>query len=462
MTALPQPFVERIRMQLGGESDSFLHSYEQERVYGLRLYRLKLGFLPADDPLKARLKNLFALEPVPWCPDGFYYEEATKPGKHPFHSAGLYYIQEPSAMCSAELLAPEPGDVVLDLAAAPGGKSTQIGGMLQGRGLLVANDIHPARAKSLSENIERTGIANAIVTNASPDALAARFPACFDKIMLDAPCSGEGMFRKDPDAIREWSPEHVRLCAARQLDILDAASVLLKPGGALVYSTCTFNREENEEVLEQFTARHREFRVERIERIWPHLQRGEGHFAALLRKEERSGNPAGVGKPFRGKKTDAHKPNAPGNKSVREAMRLAEAMLKDVMPNWRLPEGEPILFGEQLYWMPAGPDGTFAASSLDGLKVLRPGLHLAHIRKDRAEPAHALAMAALPDSFAGTADFEPEQPELESYLRGEAIPAPPDASGWTAVTVSGYPLGWAKAGGGQLKNHLPKGIRRHG
>ncbi|WP_164821750.1 RsmB/NOP family class I SAM-dependent RNA methyltransferase, partial [Paenibacillus koleovorans] len=285
VSELPAAFVTRMIEQLGpDEAGHLFESYALPRTQGLRLNPLKIKAGAPDASIMDALRQQFVLEPIPWCPTGYYYGESARPGKHPYHSAGLYYIQEPSAMSSAELLAPEPGDIVLDLAAAPGGKTTQLAGMMQGEGLLVANEIHPARAKILSENVERCGIVNAVVTSAAPDQLAAKFPAFFDKIMLDAPCSGEGMFRKDEEARAEWSPEHVEMCAARQLDILDYAAVMLKPGGRLAYSTCTFNREENEDVLERFVEKHPAFEVLRSERLWPHRERGEGHFAALLGK----------------------------------------------------------------------------------------------------------------------------------------------------------------------------------
>ncbi|PYI56482.1 RsmB/NOP family class I SAM-dependent RNA methyltransferase [Paenibacillus flagellatus] len=464
MIELPQRFIERIREQLGPEAEAFIGTYDEPRTQGLRLNPLKLGG-PATganghESFRDELIRRFGLTPVPWCRDGYYYDEATKPGKHPYHQAGLYYIQEPSAMSAAELLDVQPGELVLDLAAAPGGKTTQIAGALAGRGLLVSNDIHPARAKILSENVERFGIANAVVTNASPDELAAKFSGAFDKIMLDAPCSGEGMFRKDPEAILEWSPDHVRMCAARQLDILDSAARLLKPGGTLAYSTCTFNREENEEALERFVERYPAFSVVRTERIWPHRHKGEGHFVALLRRQTDE-EPASTAATS-GRRDERCRRTDPADRSVREAMKLAEAMLRDVVPGFDLPAGEPVLFGEQLYWLPSVPGFPLRARDLNGLRTLRPGLHLAHVKKDRAEPAHSLAMAISTRQARSVASFDADGPEAGAYWRGETVPAPDGVNGWTAVAVDGYPIGWAKASGGQLKNHLPKGLRRPG
>jgi len=459
MIQLPPLYIDRLRSQLGDDAGAFLQTYELPRLLGLRLNPLKAttGRL-TDDPRLDPIFRQFGLSPVPWCPDGYYYEESARPGKHPFHQAGIYYIQEPSAMSSAELLDPQPGDIVLDLAAAPGGKTTQIAGKLGNRGVLIANEIHPARAKILSENVERMGVANAVVTSASPDELARKFPAAFDKIMLDAPCSGEGIFRKDPDAVAEWSPDHVRMCAARQLDILESAALMLKPGGSLVYSTCTFNREENEDVLEQFTQAHPAFSVLKIERLWPHRVRGEGHFAALLRKSGDSVAPVSSGsvsKQGRRGKGGAE----PSDKHLREAVKLADTMMKETVPGFEPPQGEPVLFGDQLYVLPAAPGLKLSAADLNGLKTLRPGLHLAHIKKNRAEPAHSLALAVTAGMCRHTADYAADSPELSGYLRGETIAAADDLSGWTAVTVEGFPLGWGKASGGLIKNHLPKGLR---
>ena len=463
---LPEAYVRQMRELLGGEeAERFLASYGQPRTSGLRLNPLKLD--PQD---AAPLKERFGLEPVPWCPTGFYYAEETRPGKHPYHAAGLYYIQEPSAMSSAELLEPQPGDIVLDLAAAPGGKSTQIAGKLQGRGLLVANEIHPARAKALAENIERLGIANAIVTNAGPDQLEKTFPGYFDKIMLDAPCSGEGMFRKDPDAVLEWSPAHVQMCAARQLDIARSAVRMLKPGGRLAYSTCTFNEQENEGTIERLLSEFPQLKLEKTERIWPHRQRGEGHFVAVLVLEAELAPPPGPERPTRqtrltGRPRSAAGRRAQASRPEEEAMRLFGRFAKDNLAGGAdlLPPGEPLLFGDQLYWLPAGEGAVFSPALLQGLKTPRPGLHLAEVKKGLARPAHALALA-LPreDAALRTIRLSSDSEEVHRYLSGESLTLPvlSTGSGWTLVTVDGFPLGWGKHSEGQLKNHYPKGLRR--
>ncbi|SDC23719.1 16S rRNA C967 or C1407 C5-methylase, RsmB/RsmF family [Paenibacillus sp. UNCCL117] len=461
---LPPSFLNQMRSQLQEEAEAFIRSYDQPRTYGLRLHTHKLA---ANSPrLLSGLIEEFDLTPVPWCGTGYYYPETAKPGKHPLHAAGAYYIQEPSAMSAVELLDPQPGDVVLDLAAAPGGKSTQIADKLQGQGLLITNEIHPARAKILSENIERMGIANAVVVSAAPQQLAERFPRFFDKLMVDAPCSGEGMFRKDPDAISEWSPAHVEMCAARQLDILQSAVAMLKPGGRLAYSTCTFNEQENEQTVAALLAGFPALRLLRTERIWPHLEQGEGHFVALLelqnelddREAGKQAEPRSSAAPARSKR---------GAKPEEEGMLLFAQLADNIGgPGYaaelqeELGKGSPLLFGDQLYWLPAGPGSGFSPELLQGLKVLRPGLHLAELKKDRAEPAHALALALTGPIFSRARQLQLTASQAERYLRGEALEAADAAAGWTLAVYEGLPLGWGKASGGQLKNHYPKGLRR--
>lgn len=461
---LPEAFIHNMRTILGPRLDSFLRSYSEPRVYGLRMNPLK-----SYDPklVMAYAEDAFGLQPVPWCPAGYYYNEASRPGKHPYHAAGLYYIQEPSAMTAAELLDPQPGEVILDLAAAPGGKTTQIAGRMRGQGVLVANEIHPARAKILSENAERCGVVNAIVTSAAPDELSRRFPALFDRIMLDAPCSGEGMFRKDEGAIAEWSDAHVAMCAARQADILEHAAIMLKPGGRLVYSTCTFNRSENEDAIAAFCKVNPAFELLQTERIWPHESRGEGHFVAVLRKaadstamhstrddrRNRGGSGAGSGR---------HDSGGRAKKGIAGDMAMLHSFAEAALPGdgFELGPGEPLRFGDALYWLPHTASGSpIRAGDLKGLKVARPGLHLGDIRTNRIEPSHALALAVPADAARWVQTYRPEAPEVAAFLRGETLPAHEASSGWGLVAVDGLPLGWGKASGGQIKNHLPKGLR---
>lgn len=447
---LPTLFCERMKALLGAEYDAFLAALELPRAVGLRRNPLKAG-LPQDaDVFRARL-SAFALTPVPWCPTGYYYDPETRPGLHPWHAAGAYYLQEPSAMAPAELLDPQPGERVLDLCAAPGGKTTQLAGKLAGRGVLVCNEIHPKRASILASNVERLGIANALVLNEHPARLADRFPAYFDRILVDAPCSGEGMFRKHDAAGEDWSPETVAMCARRQAEILDSAAQMLRPGGRLVYSTCTFSPEENEGSVAAFLARHPDFSVEAVPapdfapghpdwangeaalagtfRLWPHRLRGEGHFAAVLR---RGGDEAGASLP-----TEAGE----------RLPKPVAALLKEL--DVSLPDGIPVRFGERVFLAP--PE----LPALRGLKVLRPGLELAELRRELAAPAHALALWTQQASSCH--ELQADDPACAAYLRGETLPS--DARGWTLVRVDGLSLGWGKASVGVLKNHYPKGLR---
>jgi len=458
---LPPSFEERMQRLLADSYEDFKAAYIKPAFQGLRVNPLKIT---KEDFLR---KNPFTLQPIPWCENGFYYGDEDRPGKHPYHACGLYYLQEPSAMAVAAALDVQPGDTVLDLCAAPGGKSTQIAGMLKGEGLLIANEIHSTRAKALSENIERLGITNAIVTNETPEKLAARLPLFFDHILVDAPCSGEGMFRKLPEAIEDWSEAKVLECFSMQKDILDAAAAMLKPGGTLVYSTCTFAPLENEGTVSQFLDKHPEFELLLVphaeyfapgradwvdasrdlsvtSRLWPHLLDGEGHYIAKFRKKEDADAESAEGK---SKKSKSAIP--------KEAMKIWEAFAKEVCPGVfaSLDNSAAFtLFGENLYYTPA------PQLSLDGLKVVRAGWHLGVLKKNRFEPAHALALALRDDHVKRTADFSADSSELLRYLRGESISVAAE-NGWTLVTVDGYSLGWGKLVDNQLKNHYPKGLR---
>lgn len=428
---LPEAFLKRMERQLGADYPAFLESLERPRAVALRF-----------NPLKGAVPKLpFVGEPVPWEAMGYYYDPQSRPGLHPYHEAGVYYLQEASAMSAVALLDPQPGETVCDLCAAPGGKSTQIAGRMRGEGLLLCNEYSPARAKILARNIERMGVANAIVTNEKTESLAKRLPGFFDRVLVDAPCSGEGMFRKEEAAVTDWSQETVEMCAARQAEILDNAAKLLKPGGRLVYSTCTFAPEEDEEAVSAFLARHPEFASEAVDapwftpgpqatyRMWPHKLLGEGHFGAVLRKLE-------------GEETEI--PLEKGKPLPKPWLSFA----KEAGVN--LPEGIGLCFGDRLYLAPLG------TPALPGLRVLRAGLELGTLKKDRIDPAHALALWGK--DFAQSVDFAADGPEIQAYLHGEVLPG--KAKGWCLVTVDGYSIGWGKGDGAQLKNHYPKGLRR--
>ncbi len=431
---LPQDFLDRMEKMLGEEYPLFLNSYKDEEFKALRRNPLKIEKKEFEEIMA------FSLRSVPWSPLGYYYPKEEQPGQHPFHQAGLYYIQEPSAMAAAEYLEVKPGERILDLCAAPGGKSTQIGGYLAGKGLLVCNEPNPARAKILSENVERMGIRNALVTNELPHKLALVFPAFFDKILVDAPCSGEGMFRKNEEAGREWSLENVQLCALRQDEILKEAAEMLRPGGRLVYSTCTFSQEENEGRISRFLEQHPEFSLKESLRLWPHKIEGEGHFIAVLMKE--------------GRLDEEHRPLP--LKGLARPVPLKECKVFDEFQREFLREDTDwslYFFGEQLYHLPEDmPD-------LKGLKVLRPGLHLGTVKKNRFEPSHALALTLDAERVHFTWDLPAGSREVKDYLAGQTFRAEGE-KGWYLITAEGYSLGWGKLAGGIMKNHYPKGLRR--
>lgn len=460
---LPQDFQIRIREQLGREeSEKFLASYQDERTYGLRYNPLKID---RDRFLSVSAQMRLELEPVPWAGEGFYYRAQDTPGRLALHEAGAYYIQEPSAMAVVELLGPEPGEMILDLCGAPGGKSTQIAGRMKGSGVLVSNEIVASRAKTLSRNIERMGVTNALVLNETPQRLAERFPLFFDRIVVDAPCSGEGMFRKDPPARGEWSLRQVEVCAARQREILSCAVSMLKPGGILVYSTCTFAPSENEENAGWLTARYPEMTLEHSTHIWPHLQKGEGHYAVRFQKAGQAVSALEQSDPYRhkGRKNRAISHCACNKKSGQsgkqtggpDSRRLLLEFLEEVLEpdlaalcKKSLTSERLVSFADVIY-LPA--DGT---PDTAGLKTERAGLRLGCCRKNRFEPSHALAMALKPEQVKQT--LELEDPDL--YLRGGTISCR-GLSGWTLVTVQGCSAGWGKVSGGVLKNHYPKGLR---
>ena len=428
---LPQEFLNRMKQQLGEEYPLYLESLERPRAVALRF-----------NPLKGEQPELpFVQDPVPWEPMGYYYDPESRPGLHPYHEAGVYYLQEASAMAPVALLDPQPGERICDLCAAPGGKSTQIAGRLKGEGFLLCNEYSPKRAKILSRNIERLGISNALVTNETPQNLAKHLKGYFHRVLIDAPCSGEGMFRKEEAAVTDWSQETVEMCARRQAEILDAGSQLVCPGGRLVYSTCTFAPEENEQAIAAFLERNPDFYPESLDapwfipvgigsfRLWPHKLLGEGHFAAVLRRK--------------GEDEPAEAPQN-GQKLPKQWTDFAKEL--DIT----LPGGKAVLFGQSLYWAP------LELPELRGLKVLRPGLELGEVKKDRFEPAHALALWL--QECKNTHDLTSDGSDIGKYMHGETVPSA--CKGWTLVRVDGYSIGWGKGDKTVLKNHYPKGLRR--
>lgn len=474
MMNLPKDFVERMQDMLGSAYPAFVHSYEEKKLQALRVNTLKGSVEEFLD--KAPFFEKDNARQVPWEPNGFYYEEAMQPGKHPFHEAGVYYIQEPSAMTPVSYLGAQPGEKILDLCAAPGGKSTQIASYMKNEGLLVCNEIHPARAKILSENIERMGIRNALVTNETPKHLSGLFDAYFDRILVDAPCSGEGMFRKNEDACGEWSLENVKLCAERQDEILDCADLMLRPGGRLVYSTCTFAPEENEGSVARFLRRHPDYEIikadkyegmssgevkwadchatkgmENTIRLFPHQIDGEGHFVAVLQKagEVLAG--------YRGfLKNGVQKgANAKELQALSDFFAFQNDNLKINLLEGR--EEHLLVFGEQLYRMPKD------MPCIKKLKVLRPGLHLGTLKKNRFEPSHALALALRQDEVRHSMELcgsdKNDTSVIKAYLGGQTLSCEGE-KGWYLMCCNGYSTGWGKLAGSVMKNHYPKGLRK--
>ena len=434
---LPLEYMEKMKVLLGDEYDDYIASFDAGRFYGLRANTLKIS------PEELQEKDVFALTNVPWCPSGFYYEGEERPAKHPYYHAGLYYLQEPSAMSPAATLPIAEGDVVLDLCAAPGGKTTQLAARLNGTGLLVANDISAGRAKTLLKNVELMGICNAIVMSETPDKIANRLPAFFDKILVDAPCSGEGMFRKEPDMVKSWDAKMLDFCQTEQAKILEACAPMLKEGGMLLYSTCTFSPEENEKSIGDFLENHPEFELveipkengfvsglapfEACARLYPHKLQGEGHFLALLRKKE----------------IDVEKTISAEDGKWTKQMDAFADFAKDVLKE--MPKGIYKIYGDGLYLLPEG------TPKLDKLRVLRTGWMLGTLKKDRFEPSQAFAMGLRKEEVKNVVDFPLEDERVIRYLKGETVEGE-GKDGWTLVCVDGFPLGWAKMQKGRLKN----------
>ncbi|MEW6717121.1 MAG: RsmF rRNA methyltransferase first C-terminal domain-containing protein [Chloroflexota bacterium] len=457
---LPVAFLNRMQLLLGEAYPQFLEHYESPASIGLRVNTVKIS---TEDFTKI---SPFDLQKIPWIQEGFLVKDESRPGKHPYHAAGLYYLQDPSAMAVVTILEPQPGERILDLAAAPGGKTSHIASRIAGKGWLVANDVHPQRVYDLANNLERWGAQNVVILNEYPERLAAHFGAFFDRVLVDAPCSGEGMFRKDPPSRAEWRPQLVQTCAHRQEEILYHAARLVRPGGYLAYATCTFNPEENEGTVNRFLHAHPNFvlitpqrfpgfepghpewlgangrpELARTIRLWPHKIPGEGHFIALLQKREPGVNEQSARRTLH------------SLFSLSDEMRtLLDRFSHSTLTFSLLDLPGVHLRGNRLFAQSEG------GADLTGLKVVHWGWWLGTVKKNRFEPAHALALALEPSDARHTLAWRADDPSVMKFIRGEVIPNQ-GPEGWVMITVDGFPLGWGKRVHGRLKSHSPKWLR---
>lgn len=454
----PALFEQRMQTLLQEEYADFLEGYTRPLRRGLRVNTAKIG---VSDFL-----NIFphSLENSPFAENSFYLDAEHKAGSDPLHHAGAYYMQEPSASSAVTVLAPQAGERILDLCAAPGGKSTQIATYIGEDGLLWSNEFVPSRARILQQNLERWGVRNSVVSSRDTGPLCEGLRDYFDAVLVDAPCSGEGMFRKEPQALSEWSIDNIRLCAARQDEILNNAAKAVKLGGRIVYSTCTFAPEENEGVICRFLQTHPDFTLQPISVTWGCLgfafdrihpfcpeaddrfdltycrrilpqHGGEGHFIALLQRDNTFVSSAAA--PYNYPSKD---PNA----------KAADALYRDCFLDD--PIGTFATFGDQVRLLPPNlPD-------CNGLGVLSAGIAVANVCKNRLEPVHSVYMSAHVETCRQRIDLPLDDTRLTSFLRGEEILCD-EQTGWTAVCVNGIPVGFGKASNGKLKNRYPKGLR---
>ena len=472
MADLPQSFLDSMKEILGEDYEAFLAGFDGQRQYGLRVNTLKMNLEEFERIAPFHLKK------VPWISNGYFYEAEDAPAKHPFYSAGLYYLQEPSAMTPASRLKVQPGERVLDLCAAPGGKATELGAALQGEGLLVANDINTARARALLRNLELFGISNSFVTNEPPHVLAERFPEFFHKIMVDAPCSGEGMFRKNPAVVDSWQEKGPEYFSKLQREIIVQAADMLLPGGMMFYSTCTFSPLENEKTITHLLKERPDMEVIPMEdyegfaegltsyrgevfdgscklcrRIWPHKMSGEGHFMALLHKK--NGTPQQVQQTVLQSSIWWEKCKGLN----KEQKAAAEDFFSHV--NIAYDVSRIDVRGDNLYYLPAPQyDGR-------GLHFLRNGLFMGEFKKKRFEPSQPFALALHAQDFDQVLDFPADDERLSRYLRGETldvsdlIAGEKKRKGWQLVMVAGHPLGFGKLVNNNLKNKYPAGWRKN-
>ena len=468
-SSLPKAFLREMEDLLGDEYQAFLDSYRDEKTSAIRVNTLKL---PIESFKDLGLFNIdFERDKISWAEEGYYLSGDVNPGKNPLHDAGAYYIQEPSAMSVVGQTHVFEEDRVLDLCAAPGGKSTYILSRLNHKGLLVSNEINPSRIRALGENLERFGAVNSIITNSDSSNLLTFFKGFFDKIFIDAPCSGQGMFRKDDFAIEDWSQDKVDECVVIQRQLIRDAYKMLRDGGMIIYSTCTFTRQENEAIIEDFLGDYPDANLLDMDRIWPHRDRGEGHFCArITKKADKQGDQEAQDSDLLAFDKDSHRDSsresakkskkkqrskAKSNRKNQEYLGLYEDFATDYLIDGGLRDvldSELTVKEDRLYYQPLDYD-------LRGLKVLRSGLFVGEFKKNRFEPAHSLAMALKPSDVKNTIDFANDSNEIRAYLRGESIETG-QSRGWVLVSVEGVSLGWGKESNGILKNKYPKGLRR--
>lgn len=433
MVNLPQAFIERMKETLPEqEREAFFAVYGLPPVKGVRVNALKIS---GEDYEKM---SPFSLKRVPWA-ENCYYTAGEKVGAHPHHFAGLLYSQEPTATSAVPKLEIKKGEKVLDLCSAPGGKGTQAAAYLEGEGFIVLNEPIFSRAQILSSNVERMGVRNAVVLSEYPEKLAAFFGEYFDKILIDAPCSGEGMFRKnEKEAIGEWSEENVALCATRQKEILNEGTKMLKKGGRMVYSTCTFSEAEDEGQVRDYLENHPEMRLVFCEKLLPHKVKGEGHFVAVFEKTA-EGETAFV-KELKAK-------ISPSSEKIYRAFEREFLSIRFE----NLYEA-----GATVYALPRG------VFDWKKLRLLRAGVKLGEIKNGRFEPAHSLACCLKKEECKNFVDYPSDDKRVDKFLRGETVEDENAKNGWLVVCADGYPVGLGKAVGGTVKNHIPKGLRKIG
>ncbi len=442
---LPSKFIDEMKEMLGDEFDDFLASYDEDYYRGIRCNTLKIT------PSEFEKKVPFVSEKVDWVQNGYYTSEDEQPAKHPYYFAGLYYIQEPSAMMPASQLPVEPGDRVLDLCAAPGGKTTELGAKLKGEGVLVSNDISASRAKALVKNVELFGIKNAVVVSESPDKLAERLEGYFDKILVDAPCSGEGMFRKVHSIAKNWEQYGSQYYADIQRTVLPSAVKMLKPGGMMIYSTCTFSKLEDEDSISFILENNPDMELIESHKLFPHKIKGEGHFVALLHKKDTATALAVESSAKDGKEKGTinkydPKVRSKYKKISDEAFDFFESIgfKIDVSRLW--------VNEDRINMLPED------APDLSRLRVLRTGLFLGEMKKGRFEPSQSLALALKAEEYPNVLDLKLDDDRVVRYLKCESIDVEDGEvnDGYCLVAVDGYPLGWGKVDKGRFKNkYLP-------